>query len=66
MTLVGLIYMFKTNCHLKRKCSDMFGMCKSLEKTDINTIYGEEYYADGCMEVFMSNQNIPACQNISG
>jgi len=50
MTLVGLIYMFKTNCNLKRKCSDMFGLCKSLEKTDINTVYGEEYYADGCME----------------
>ena len=56
MTLVGLIYMFKTNCDLKRKFSDMLGLCKSLEKTDINTIYGEEYYADGCMEVFMSSQ----------
>ena len=51
MTLVGLIYMFKTNCNPKKKCSQMFSMCKSLEKTDINTIYGEEYYADGCMEV---------------
>ena len=51
MTLVGLIYMFKTNCNPKKKCSQMFSICKSLEKTDINTIYGQEYYADGCMEV---------------
>ena len=62
MTLVGLVYMLKTNCNLKKKCSDVFSMCicKSLEKTDINTIYGEEYYADGCMEVdlhFKIHQN---------
>ena len=61
MTLVGLVYMLKTNCNLKKKCSDVFSMCtcKSLEKTDINTIYGQEYYADGCMEVnFQKSLNI--------
>ena len=60
MTLVGLIYMFKTNCNPKKKCSEMFSMRKSLEKTDINTIYGEEYYTDGCMEV---NLNFKIHQN---
>ena len=68
MTLVGLIYTFKTNCNLKRKCSDVFSMCKSLEKTDINNIYGEEYYADGCMEVdlhFKIHQNSEKSECVS-
>ena len=68
MTLVGLIYMFKTNCNPKKKCSQMFSMCKSLEKTDINTIYGEEYYADGCMEVnwhFKIHQNSEKSECVS-
>ena len=56
MTIVGLVYMIRTNCHLKEKCCKC---CINLEKEDDNLDYGTYYYADGdrrldVMEVKMS------------
>ena len=42
MTIIGVIFMCKNNCHLKRNCC---AVCEDLEKKDINDIYGT--YARG-------------------
>ena len=62
MTLVGCVYMCKTNCHLpKGKCSCC---CENREKRDVNDIYGtyargedgEGDYGDGD-KVYVSDSN---------
>jgi len=41
LTIGGLVYMCKTNCHCQVQC------CKDLEKEDKNLDYGTYYYDDG-------------------
>ena len=48
MTLVGLVFMIRTNCHLKEKCCKC---CINLEKKDDNLDYGTYYYTDGDMRL---------------
>ena len=44
LTLVGLIYMCRTNCDFR--CFDRFALCKNLEKEDINQIYGDYSFSN--------------------
>ena len=64
-TLIGCVHMLRWNCHLKKKCSALFACCcKTMEKRDINDIYGtyargwdgEGDYGDGD-KVYVSDSN---------
>ena len=59
-TIIGCVYMIKTNCTCNCSCS----LCKTLEKRDVNDIYGtyargwdgEGDYGDGD-KVYVSDSN---------
>ena len=63
-TLIGCVYMIRTNCNLRDKCSVCCALCKTLEKRDVNDIYGtyargwdgEGEYGDGD-KVYVSDAN---------
>ena len=63
-TLIGCVYMIRTNCNLKERCIACCALCKPLEKRDVNDIYGtyargwdgEGEYGDGD-KVYVSDAN---------
>ena len=63
-TLIGCVYMIRTNCKVKERCAACCALCKPLEKRDVNDIYGtyargwdgEGEYGDGD-KVYVSDAN---------